>query len=70
MRPGDLLGSSGQGQSPNRNGFGASHHQSVDDSHVPNYHHHQSQSTNPETMGQASDSQNVAYKTAGGGFFR
>ena len=69
MRPGDLLGSSNQ--SPTRNGYGASHHQSVDDSHLPNYHHHQSQSTNPETQNQPSDSAqhpNV-YKTAGG-FFR
>ena len=65
MRPGDLLGSSGH--SPQR-GYGASQHQSVDDSHIPTYNHHQSQSTNPETLGH--DSQNVAYKTAGGGFFR
>jgi len=63
MRPGDLLGA---GNSPNRNLLGGSHHQSVDDSHLPNYqhHHHQSQSTNPDTMGHQSDSINQpSYKT-------
>ena len=68
MRPGDLLASTGH--SPTRN-LGGSHHQSVDDSVLPTYHHHQSQSTNPDTVGQASDSLNhpSVYKTQGG-FFR